>query len=1558
MTDNEKNLLLKQALYTIEKLKNEISNQSEEIAIVGMACRFPGGCDTPEKYWELLESGKDSIIDIPKERWDIDAFYDPVHGVPGKMYIRRGSFLQKNLKEFDAKFFKISPAEANAMDPQQRQLLEVSWEAVENSGIDPTELKGSKTGVYIGISSNCEYAMLSQNINKINQYLGTGTSSSIASGRISYSLGLNGPALSVDSACSSSLVSVLLAVDSLRKHECDMALAGGVSLMLAPSVISALCAMNALSENGKCTPFDAAGNGYGKGEGCGIVVLKRLSDAIQNGDRIYATIRGGAMDNDGASSGLTVPNGNAQKAVLEAALSTCNLCPEDIDYIEAHGTGTSLGDPIEMRSINEVFGKCNIERKRPLYIGAVKGNIGHLEAASGIASVIKVALSLYKKQIVPLINCQTINPRIDFDVVPTNLPQKVIDWEKNANKKRIAGINAFGFSGTNAHLILSEVDEKAENETSNNTSFTTQLLQISAKTEKSLKMEIQRYYEFLNTHKDINIKNVCYTANTGRTKFLHRVAIIGNDLTDFSEKLEKIINEKEHFYGNLINESNDRLVFANKIDLVTLPKLVGIFPGKSDRILGSFAQLYRCFPIIRKKFEECLDAFSKYMIQSELDTLKSMAYENLIEGQEQILLFAEQYAIMELLIDLNIRLEVVMGIGVGNYIACIYSKILNLSEAVKLFIKQIEYLKKNHGKEDSFHQAFMSSLENIITENTFRKSKCRLVLTTKGKALCGEMTKELWIDQIFSPAFFDESIRFCYKEGYRYFLEIGNDVSSCSWINDLKEKDTVVFSLLNQSSFEKNFLQEIARLYCLGCDIKWKHLYDSKQYQIESIPTYAFEKQHYWFSNENVDDEGAVSTEYFEQFGKPLKASEIILPYKSQRQFKFIFTHTNFRELIDNSGIVHVGYYIEMLKHTLPKLIGNRIYSIDNMDFFSAIMVQAKDVKEILLCFDYSNEEKIPFTFYSKNKKHVKWNLNVRGNVNINSVDLTKGDFSKTLKMDSYKQQYTKNEFYECLENRGFYFGPTVKWVENVYFINDGLAYVQFRSPQITDGKIEYSLDFHPGILDSCAQVCNFLAPSEDTGSKRYMISKLDGIVSYPVTHNHELYAYIRLKQYSNKKEELLCEIDLVNFNGQLVFRIQKATLKVFDENKLAVLENMKGPSRNTHNGIDRDFLMQYSSRTKEEKLEYLINYVKVIIADELAIPVEEFDVNESLEVLGVDSMSGLRFYNRITKLLGVEVPYANMIQAGSCKGICRDIQKSLPGGNAFKLEISTDEEIQKNNLDINHWIYDYQKNPNAKIRIFCFPYGFGSADMYKEWKEFLGNQVEVCAIKLPGLDIERMKEEPPVDIDELMETIEKVISDSLLDLPCVSFGHSWGSLFAYRLAHKLSLNPRANFVKLFVSGYTSASLRNTSLLEILDQLALIGYDHIPDTDEIKQSGKQDKISRAFISAWGFTTSEDEILQGTKLTLPLIASAYRLIERYHYDSTEQFSIPITAFHGIDDYRLSLDDINAWQDVTQAEFRLYTMPGDHGFILKGQSQKRLIELLNKELNECIENANKM
>ncbi len=447
----------KQALYELRTLRARLEayarGASEPIAITGLALRVPGGAEDAQAFWSLLDEGRDCIGPVPADRWDIERYYDPDPAAPGKMYTREGGFLS-HVTEFDAPFFAISPREAVLMDPQQRLLMELAWEALENAGQNPLALAGSATGVFIGMSNSDHSRLALSDANITDLYLSTGSNLSVAAGRISFFLGLTGPSVVVDTACSSSLVGVHLAAQSLRSGECRTALAGGVNLILTPEVTVNFCKAGMLAADSRCKTFDARADGYIRAEGCGMVVLKRLSDAVADGDNVLALIRGSAVNQDGRSSGLTVPNGPAQEAVIRQALANGRVEAAEIDYVEAHGTGTSLGDPIEAHALAAVLG-AGRDASHPLVVGSVKTNLGHLEAAAGIAGLIKVVLSLQHQRIPPHLHFQSMNPHIDWKGVRVEIPVEGKDW-KLGTKPRLAGVSSFGFSGTNAHVIVQE----------------------------------------------------------------------------------------------------------------------------------------------------------------------------------------------------------------------------------------------------------------------------------------------------------------------------------------------------------------------------------------------------------------------------------------------------------------------------------------------------------------------------------------------------------------------------------------------------------------------------------------------------------------------------------------------------------------------------------------------------------------------------------------------------------------------------------------------------------------------------------------------------------------------------------------------------------------------------------------------------------------------------------------------------------------------------------------------------------------------------------------------
>jgi acyl transferase domain-containing protein len=546
---------LQRALTAIDTLQHRLEQaeavRREPIAVIGMGCRFPGGSHTPDRFWRLLTQKNDAVTRIPPDRWNADDWYDPDPDTPGRISTRYGAFLEK-VDGFDALFFGITPREAERIDPQHRLVMEVAWEALEDAGIQPKVLSGSATGVVMGIATMDYFqgGLLEAGLNRINAYDVSGSSHSTVAGRLCHFFNLHGPSMALDSACSSSLVAVHQACLSLRSGECDLAMAGGVNLILHPVSSLYLSKAHMLSPDGRCKTFDDCGDGYGRGEGCGVVVLKRLRDAVKNKDRIWAVVRGSAVNHDGRSSGLTVPNGPAQQAVIRSALANSVLQPEDIQYIEAHGTGTALGDPIEVHALAGVFGN------HPLRMGSVKSHIGHLEAAAGIAGFIKTVLALAHGQMPPSVNFSVPNSRIDWSDISLTVNTELCDWPVSDRPKR-AGISSFGFSGINAHIVLEACDQGSEAESQGaetgdrnapDEEGQPQLLMLSARTIESLRALAQRYLTMIAEQPHIVLRDLCCSAYTTRMHFIHRLALIADSLDAVRAGLTAFIQERNHLH--------------------------------------------------------------------------------------------------------------------------------------------------------------------------------------------------------------------------------------------------------------------------------------------------------------------------------------------------------------------------------------------------------------------------------------------------------------------------------------------------------------------------------------------------------------------------------------------------------------------------------------------------------------------------------------------------------------------------------------------------------------------------------------------------------------------------------------------------------------------------------------------------------------------------------------------------------------------------------------------------------------------------------------------------
>lgn len=532
---------------------------NDAIAIIGMSCRFPNGANSPEAYWTLLKDGVDAISEIPENRWDNSRYYDPDPNKAGKIVTNMGGFLDQ-VDRFDAAFFRISPLEAESMDPQQRLLLEINWEALEHAGLSAAALANSQTGIFTGLfAHDYETLQIKQNqAEDYDAYFGTGNSSSIAAGRLAYFFDFKGPAISVDTACSSALVAIHLACQSLRQRECDLALASSVNLLLSAELSIAFSRAGMLAPDGHCKTFDASANGYVRSEGCAAIVLKRLSQAQADNDTVLAVIRGSAINQDGTSNGLTAPNGLAQEAVIRKALSS--IVPADISYVEAHGTGTPLGDSVEIKALATVYGQ-NRSHDNPLVIGSVKTNIGHTEATAGLAGLLKVVLAMQHQYIPPHLHFKALNPHIDLNKIPARIPVQGVFWEKQADKPRLAGVSSFGFSGTNAHLIIEEAIQ-TKRVVSVDAPY---IFVLSAKNKERLKAYAIKVSKFLNESLAVSneqLSDVAYTLQVGREAMEERLAFTANSFDELLAKLNNFINGKEtieDFYCGSVKENTDTL---------------------------------------------------------------------------------------------------------------------------------------------------------------------------------------------------------------------------------------------------------------------------------------------------------------------------------------------------------------------------------------------------------------------------------------------------------------------------------------------------------------------------------------------------------------------------------------------------------------------------------------------------------------------------------------------------------------------------------------------------------------------------------------------------------------------------------------------------------------------------------------------------------------------------------------------------------------------------------------------------------------------------------------
>lgn len=897
--------------------------QKEPIAIIGMGCRLPGGIADPAAFWDLLREGTDAIAEIPETRWSSQHYYDSDYDASGKIVTQHGGFL-KQIQESDPQFFGISPREAASMDPQQHLLLEVCWEALENAGLIPSALEGSRTGVFIGIC-NQDYSVLlmSREDTDIDAYMTTGMAHSVAAGRLAYTFGFNGPCLSIDTACSSSLAAIHLACQSLRNRECDLAVTGGVNLILCPQTSINFSRNHMLSPDGRCKSFDASANGFGRGEGCGLVVLKRLSDVIPGQDQVLALIRGSAINQDGATSGLTVPNGPAQQAVIRDALQNAGVAAEHIDYVEAHGTGTSLGDPIEIGALNHVFAATR-HADKPLIVGSVKTNLGHLEAAAGVSALMKVVLSLKHQQIPQHLHCKQPTPFIPWAEIPITVATQATPWHTGSDDKpRLAGVSSFGFSGTNVHLVLAEAPPVFEAaETVAEIERPLHILCLSARSKAGLVNQAANYATRITNAELSELADICFSANTSRAAFEHRLVAIAADAAEMCFKLESLANSSQPQVA----------IGSNTIQGEPVP-VAWLFTGQGAQYPGMGADLYQTQPVFRQAVDDCAKYLDDALGVSLLDLLFNADSEILHDTVfTQPALFALEYAAAQMWLSWGVKPDAVIGHSVGEYVAACIASVFTLEDGLKMIVaraRMMQALPRNGGMaavfadsgrveqliasldsqyrveiaainssnetvisgerqalqvflthladqgiryhelkvSHAFHSILMEPMlaeyEQIVRSVAFSQPRIRLVSNLTGNFVSTETSNPgYWCQHIRMPVLFSRGIATLRQYGIRAFIEMGpHPVLSSMVRQDAEAVNTELY--LPSMRKDQNSWEIIARslsdLYLNGIHMDWIG-FDKPYYRRRvSLPTYPFQRKRHWFKAGEIAEQHAAA---------------------------------------------------------------------------------------------------------------------------------------------------------------------------------------------------------------------------------------------------------------------------------------------------------------------------------------------------------------------------------------------------------------------------------------------------------------------------------------------------------------------------------------------------------------------------------------------------------------------------------------------------------------------------------------------------------------------------
>ena len=1095
----------------------------ESIALIGIGCRFPGGADTPEAFWRFIESGRNAIVEVPDDRWDLMAFFDQDPGRPGKTYSKWGGFLDQ-VDRFDAGFFGISPREAESMDPQQRLLLEVAWEAMEDAGLTLARLSGTDAGVFVGISTHDYSDIHAKDAYTGNSYTNSGGALSIAANRISYAFDLRGPSMAVDTACSSSLVAVHLACRAIWDGECSVAIAGGVNCIITPEPTIGFSKANMLSPDGQCRTFDAAANGYVRGEGAGAVLLKPLSQAIADNDPIYAVIRGTGVNQDGHTHGLTVPSQEQQEALLRQVYGQANIAPEQVLYIEAHGTGTPVGDPIEANAIGNVLGTPRADGSE-LRVGSVKTNIGHLESASGMAGLIKAAMSIKHRRLAPNRNYSEPNPRIDFDRLKLTVQQKAEAWPAK-HKASVIGVNSFGFGGTNAHVVLDAAPEpvtavSAPGAASGRSAY---LLPISARSPEALKALAEAYRDLADAPDSDTatpVADLAYAAGVRRSQLENRLALT----VDSNDKVS------EHLKAFLDGDPSPGLASGRSPNRP--PKLAFVFSGMGPQWQGMGRQLLEEEPVFRAAVEECDLLFQQYAGWSIFKELIAEPDDSRMGDTEvaQPANFVLQVGLMELWRSWGITPDAIVGHSAGEVAAAYAAGVLSLRDAVLVIYhrSRLQQRATGHGgmlavglsAEDAmaalnghheqvslaainsqrgvtlsgdadaiqdiaekleaqrifarvmdvavpYHSQYMDPLRGELLETLAPISPQPATIpffsTVYGGQIDGdEVDAGYWWRNVREPVRFWQALDALLDEGISDFVEIApHPVLSRSVLEVQSSRGSqgvVLASLRREADESATMLTALGTLFTIAFPVDWAAVNPPAQVQVD-LPLYPWQRERYW-------NESDISAKF--RLGKLVHP---LLERRLDSARPAWETHLNSHDLayltdhqVQRAVLYPAAAYVEMALAAGHDLEPNAQCVLSDLEFKRPLTL----TPELPTLQLITNPDDKSFSVYSLSDSK-QWTMHAGGTISFGKASPVAAMPSLVRSFQRRSQREVTGEFcYQALAERGLNYGPQFQGISRMWSAKkEALGHIVL--PEDLRGQVG-TYNLHPAALDACFQV-------------------------------------------------------------------------------------------------------------------------------------------------------------------------------------------------------------------------------------------------------------------------------------------------------------------------------------------------------------------------------------------------------------------------------------------------------------------------------------------------------